>query len=469
MEPAASFTSTRTLWRLYAAAAFSLLITLHLPYVGEEAVYTITSLEMWANRDFFLTTLYGTSYPRPPLLNWLIIPLANLAGWEHVLQASRLVTAAATLATGAALAWLTANLTRNHALAAFAALVYLSGDVLFYRGWLAYADSLFTLCVFAAIACTWVAVERGKPWLIWIAMAALTCGFLAKVQTAYLFYGVAAAVLFCRPDYRRVLLRPNSIAAHLAAVAAFVLWNIYVTRGVQSAGTVTDIVLKIRTAGLGAYLSQLWTFPAETFLRFLPASAVAVYFRYRSGKASPQAGENIVKEVFPLALLAWMTAINFLPYWWGPQSHIRYIMPLYPLIALILAYVIWQSGGRPVRIATSWLIAAIALKYVLGLWAFPAYQEKFRGNYAATAADIMNTTQGFPLYVTDVSATGLSVAANIDTLRYPDRPIQWPPQEWSNGFVLSYTANPELGRVSRRYPLGGNELFLLCRGAACGR
>ena len=34
------------LWLLYALAALSFLTTLHLPYVGEEGVYTITSLEM---------------------------------------------------------------------------------------------------------------------------------------------------------------------------------------------------------------------------------------------------------------------------------------------------------------------------------------------------------------------------------------------------------------------------------------
>ena len=461
----ATYKSTRTLWWLFAAAALSLLTTLPLPYVGEEAVYTITSLEMWVNREFFLTTLYGTSYPRPPFLNWLVVPLTNLLGWEYVLQASRLVTAAATVATGLVLAWLTAHLTRNRTLAAFAALVYLSGDVLFYRGWLAYADSLFTLGVFAAIACTWVAAERDKGWLIWIGMVALTCGFLAKVQTAYLFYGVAVVALLFRRDYRRVLLRPNSIAAHLAGIAVFVLWQKYLTHGVQSAGTVVDIVLKIKTAGITAYLNQLWTFPLETFLRFLPASALAAYFWYRGRK---DIRAQMAATTFPFMILAGMTAVNFLPYWIGPQTHIRYIMPLFPLITLIIAYVIWVSGEARVRIALRWLIGAIALKYVLGLWAFPAYEEKFRGHYAETAAQILEKTRGFPLYVTDVSASGLSVAANIDTLRYPDKPIQWPPAEWDNGFVLSYTADPKLGQVSQRYPLGGNELFLLCRGAACG-
>ncbi len=466
MESIPSFPSAKTLWWLYAIAALSLLTTLRLPYVGEEAVYTIISLEMWANREFFLTTLCGTTNPRPPFLNWLVIPLANLMGWEHVLQASRLVTAAATVATGGVLAWLTTHLTRNHVLAAFAALVYLSGDVLFYRGWLAYSDSLFTLCVFAAIACTWVAVERGRAWLIWIGMAALTCGFLTKVPTAYVFYGAAFVVLFFRRDYRRVLLRPGSIAAHLAGIAAFILWNLYVVRGAHSTGAVEDIVYKFQIAGVANYLNQLWAFPLETFLRFLPASVLAAYFWYRGRNTSPGTKAVVTQDALPLALLVWMTALNFLPYWWWPESHIRYIMPIYPLITLIIAYVIWQAGAARVRLAVRWLVVFIALKYALGLWAFPAYQEKFRGNYAATAANILEKTRGFPLYVTDFSATGLSVSAHIYTMRFPQGLIK-PPDKWDNGYVLAYTANPQLGQVSQRYQLGGNELFLLCRGSAC--
>lgn len=468
MASISSFSSAKTLWWLYALAAASLLATLPLPYVGEEAVYTITTLEMWVNREYFLTTLYGGAYPRPPFLNWLIIPVANLIGWEHVLQASRLVTAAATVATGLVLAWLTAHLTGNRIWAAFAALVFLSGDVLFYRGWLAYADSLFTLFVFAAIACTWVAAKTGRTGLIWIGMAALTCGFLTKVQTAYLFYGVALLALLTRSDYRRALLRPNPVLAHVAAAAVFVLWHVYFTRGTQSAGTIVDIVLKVQTAGLANYLNQLWTFPLETFLRFLPASAIAVWCWYR-GRPAGQHQPVAATAAFPLTVLVWMTAINFLPYWFGPQSHIRYIMPLFPLIALIIAWMIWQAGALRLRTAVYWLAAVIVLKYALALWAFPLYQEKYRGNYAATAQDILDKTRGFPLYATDVSASGLSVAANIDTLRYPGKPIQWPPAEWDNGYVLSYTANPKLGQVSRRYPLGGNELYLLCRGNACNK
>lgn len=455
--------SAKTWWWLYAAAALSLYTTLTLPYIGEEAVYTITSLEMRLNRDFFVTTLYGTNYGRPPLLNWLIVPIAETLGWERMLLASRLVTATATVLTGLVLAWLTLNLTRNRALAAFAAVVFLSGDVLFYRGWLAYADSLLTLCVFGAIACLWVAVLRRQGALLWLAVLLVTCGFLAKVQTAYLFYGVALFVLAAEREARRFLLGAHSIAAHAAAVAVLLAWNAYFTHGTQSASTAVDILLKIKSVDLGDYLNQLWSFPPETLLRMAPASLVAIYYWWCNRTATlaePVAG-------FPWRTLVAILILNYLPYWLGPKTHIRYIMPLYPLAALALAVAIWNFGERPRIIAARWFLGAVVLRYAIGLWIFPWYQEHYRGDYAGTAAQIAATTRAHPLYATDVSATGLSVTAHLDTLRYPAPYVRWPPAQWSDGFVLSYTPNPELGQVAASYPLGGNTLYLLCRGNAC--
>ena len=448
---------------LYVLAAVSLLTTLPLPYVGEEAVYTITSLEMRVNGDFFVTTLYGNSYGRPPLLSWLVIALSEVLGWDRVLTASRLVTAAATLATGLVVAWLAFNITQNRTFAALSALIYLSGDTLFYRGWLAYSDSLFTFFVFAAIACLWVGTLRKRGLFVWLAVIAVTCGFLTKVQTAYLFYGVALLILGLDGERRRFLLSANSIVAHLAAAGVLLLWHTQLTHGTQSASTFTDIALKLKTVDLGDYLLQVTTFPFETVLRFLPASAVALYFWWRK----PAAGSVEALPAFPWRALAAILLLNYLPYWLGPKSHIRYIMPLYPLAALLLAALIWRLDERARTITFYWLAAAVAFRFVFGLALMPWYQQQYRGDYAATAAQIADVTKGVPLYATDVSATGLSVTAQLDVMRYPQSYVRWPPAQWDHGFVLAYEANAKLGAVHSSYPLGRNTLYLLCRGTAC--
>jgi hypothetical protein len=259
------------------------------------------------------------------------------------------------------------------------------------------------------------------------------------------------------------LLSANSIAAHMAAVAALFAWNAYITHGSQSSSTAVDILLKITSVDLADYLHQLWSFPLETVLRLAPASLIALYYYWRVRQGSQ--AEQIAG--FPWRTLFAILLLNYLPYWLGPKTHIRYIMPLYPLAALAIAAAIWEFGERPRIVAKRWFIAAVVLRVVIGLWIFPWYQQNYRGDYAGTALQIAAATRGYPLYATDVAATGLSVTAHLDTLRYPEPYLRWPPAQWSDGFVLSYAPDAELGEVSASYPLGGNTLYLLCRGAAC--
>ena len=159
-----------------------------------------------------------------------------------------------------------------------------------------------------------------------------------------------------------------------------------------------------------------------------------------------------------------------LPYWLSPHGGMRYLIPIYPLFALICAWLIWQAGESALRATRRWLATAIWFCFALGLFVFPYYQHKFRGeNYALAAADIVAIVGAQPLYVTDSSAPGLNVTAYINQQRYPQQALQYPPVQWEHGFVLARSADPQLGKVSRKYQLLGDELYLLCRGAACAQ
>jgi hypothetical protein len=130
--------------------------------------------------------------------------------------------------------------------------------------------------------------------------------------------------------------------------------------------------------------------------------------------------------------------------------------------------VIWSAGPGAQVVTVRWFAALLAIKLALTLAIFPYYQKTYRGeNYALAAQAILERTRAHALYTTDVSASGLSVAANLDILRLPAPPVAWPPPEWDTGFVMSYTPDPGLGRLVEKYRLGGDDLYLLCRGAAC--
>src|SRR5665811_1174634 len=81
------------LWLLFILASLSFATTLPLQYVGEEAVYTLSSLEMHHYQETFRPLLYGTFYQRPPMFNWVMMTVANVIGWEYILVAARLVNA----------------------------------------------------------------------------------------------------------------------------------------------------------------------------------------------------------------------------------------------------------------------------------------------------------------------------------------------------------------------------------------
>ncbi|MEO7725846.1 MAG: hypothetical protein ABIS45_01175 [Burkholderiales bacterium] len=454
----------RQIRMLLLLAAVSFAPALAFYYVGEEAIFPITSLEMWHQREWIRQPLFGQNLMHNPLYNWLIISSAALLGWEYMLPVARALTIAATLATAGVVAWLAGRLARDAVFGRCAALVYLTlSDVLLYRGWLAYVDPLFGFFVFAAIATLWVACAEDRPRLIAVAVVSLTCAFMSKAFTAYVFYAVALLVLFLQTPYRRVLLRPDSIALHVAALAAPLAWLAWLPKNIgQGTRMFNEILAKLVPDNPLGYLGQVTGFPLETAVRLMPALAIVVYLLWtRRAVTAPYARL--------LRIAAWIAFINYLPYWFAPHANVRYLMPIYPVIALAFACVLWSAWQTSARLILRWLAAAVVVKFAAAVIIFPYYQSHYRGeNYTLAARAIIARTAGHELYTTDVSASGLSVAGYIDAWRYPQSPpLRWAPGQWESGFVLAYTPDPQLGRVAERYQLGGNDLYLLCRGAAC--
>jgi len=466
VNPALPLPAAGRLWRLYAIAAATFLPAIAFYYVGEEAIFPISSLEMWYHGEWVEQRFYGASLKHNPLYNWLIIPLAWLAGWEYMLAVARAITIAATAGTGLLLAWLCHTLYRDPAFAAFAALVYLTlADLFFYRGWLAYADPLFAFFVFGAIACLWLACERRSTGLLALAVALLTCAFMTKALTAYVFYGAAALVLLANRSHRSFLLGPASWAAHVAAAALPLAWLYFVPDNSGQGGRMfAEILAKLAPTSWGGYAMKLAAYPVETALGLAPALLVAGYYAWRGGAATGAVRDPHGRVALGILLL------NYLPYWLAPQSSIRYLLPLYPLAGLVLARWLWLAGAPAVAVTQRWLIGAIAAKLVAVLVLFPYYQAQYRGeNYATAARSIVEQTAGYPLYTANDTASGLSVTAEIDVLRLPAPPLTLPPAQWESGFVIAYRPDPGLGQPAAEYRLGGSLLYLLCRGAACDK
>jgi 4-amino-4-deoxy-L-arabinose transferase-like glycosyltransferase len=455
--------SPRSWWLLFAVAAASFLPALAFYYVGEEAIFPKSALEMWYHNEPIRRLLFGVDLQHNPLFTWLIIPLSVLFGWDALLVVTRGITIAATVCTGLVVAALAQTLYANRAFSAVTAVIYLTlADLFLYRGWLAYVDPLFGLLVFAAMAGLWVACERRHAgWLV-LALLALTGAFLAKALTAYVFYAAAGLVLLLR-GHRRFLLSAPSLALHVAALVFPLLWfRYFMASSGQGTRMFSEIVAKLAPENLPAYLQKLLLYPLETLLCLAPAGLIALWLLLRRRRLLADARDAHLITALLILLVA------YLPYWLAPHSHVRYLVPLYPLAGLVIARLLWLGGSAVLAATRKWLIGMIVLKLLLVLVVFPQYQQRYRGaNYAEAAQAIMARTAGHALYTRNVSASGLSVVTYIDMARLPQPPLTFPPAVWSDGFVIAYDADPQLGSIAAQYRLGGNTLYLLCRGAAC--
>ncbi len=450
---------------LFLVAALTAFGPLGFHYVGEEAILTITSLEMWQRGDWLRLWMYGGDAMHGVFANWLIIPVAATFGWDHALPAARGVMVVSTVATGLIVYGLLRRLGRDASFALLAAATYITfADILIYRGWLAYRDPLFGCLVFAAIAALWIGARESR--ILWFAASALAAfaAFLTKGLTAYVFVGSAALVLLAQADTRRVLLGPKALFAGAAALALPLMWLYGVQAGgAQAARYAGEIGAKLLPPNPVEWIQKLLTYPVETALRLLPASGVALYVWLKR----PQA-----RAAFARGSIAWtaglIAVLGFLPYWLAPHSHFRYLLPVAPLAAIAFSALIAQGGERIRQAACRLMWVVVALKLLFVAVAFPLYQAQYRGaNYAKVAQDILERSQGHPLYAVNVSASGLSVVAHIDVARLPAPALTWVPKDWRDGYVIAYDPDERLGRVAAQYRLGGTKLYLLCRGKAC--
>jgi 4-amino-4-deoxy-L-arabinose transferase-like glycosyltransferase len=452
--------SYRYLWFLYSVAVLSFVPHFFQQHVGEEAVYTLIAQEMWASGDYLTTTLYGQTYGRPGLFAWLTIPLVKLLGWENVLLATRLIAVSATTFTGLVLAWVVYRLSRDSAFAAFAALVYLSGDTLFFRGWLAYSDPCYALFIFTAMACLWIAAdERRNAFLIFAALA-ITAAVLTKTLTAYGFYGVLAIVLLLLHPNRSFLLRPASIAIHGAAAIFpfaydFAIQGQSIVRTFESQAFF-ELANSFQRGWLIHVLGVIF-FPLYLIRMIFPISGFAVYSLWRDGVPA-----------FPswFRIAFWISLIGILPTWITVGSH-RHLMPVLPFIAMCAATIVWHAQNNLKFTAARATALTVAAAYLGGLLGYPYYDKVFRGSYLALAQQIVARTGDAPIYSVDSSSLGLILATNINQLRGPNVKTVSAPKSNPPGFILTADGDGKYGKVTLTVRSGKQARYLHCYPVFC--
>lgn len=460
---------TTTLRRCYIWAALCFVPTLFFHYVGEEGVFTLNALEMWQRGEYLRTFMYGApdggGNGRPPLFNWLIIALAQLLGWPQVLLASRFVTLTATLGTSLSVGWLAHQLWRDRTVTWMAALLYLvTADVLLYRGWLAYADPLLALFVVMALALTWAASLRRSYALLALAMLAIFAAMLTKALTAYVFWLTCVLVLGSAQEHRRFLLAPRAWLCYALGATLPAIWFALGARNPeQPTRLIGDILARLTFTGWGDYLTHLLSYPIEMGARLLPGTFFAALIVWQ-GHRHPGRAATALPDAARLSL--WMALLCIAPYWLAPTGGPRYVLPIYALLVLPMAYAaVHILALAHVR---RWVIGLLTLATLLNLLIYPYYQRTVRGaNYAQMAQQIVQRHGSHPIYATNVTSVGLSVVAHINTLRWPQPAVIWPPADLADGIVIARDPSDFRGQSLGTLKIGRDSVVLLCRGRAC--
>jgi 4-amino-4-deoxy-L-arabinose transferase-like glycosyltransferase len=455
--------SATAYWLLCGLAALSFLLTLPVQYIGQESVYPLMSYEMWFHGEYLTPSMYGVYYWRPPLYNLMIIPVAQLIGWDHMLVAARIVALTATISSALLLAWFVRRLFCNKTFAAFTALIYLTlGDVLFYRGWLCYSEAVFGLFVLMSIVFGWLALAENRYTYLAVAVLAVSAAFLSKALTAYVFYVITMIVVAYRQRRWAFLCSWKSLLLNGLALTFPLFWYRIVPAGdYQSHTMLADITSKLIPVSGGKYIKHVLTYALETLLMLLPVAGVLLYAYMRRQDLGKWRADPNVATAMIIAL------VNYLPYCLSPQSDVRYAFPLLPFIGLTISFLIFYGAPRVQQWSVKWIIAAIVLKFALGSLGFPFFHQQSRASFEPVAKDILRSVGNHHLYATDMSGSALSIVSRVDRLIYPKAPLTWPPAQFNDGFVISYWRDQDMGIIVKKYAVGQDEVYLRCKGTAC--
>lgn len=423
---------------------------------GEESVYTVMSYEMWFHKNWLVPTLYSDPYHRPPMINWLIIGLSAIAGWEYSLAAVRLVSALSTLMSGWLIFWFVKRCWASTDFAWLAALLYLTTwQVLGGYGWKGYSDALFGALVQASMLFSYLSLkERSYRWML-LAVVLAYLGFLTKAITAFVFMGVALVVSTAYFKRWKFLFETKTILAVLLAPVLTGAWYAVSPAGEKMAsGMVGDVIERALVWDFILVAKHFGIFAFETMLNMMPLTIlVVVVIKWHRQQL-------LTREFLPFAVIA---VVNAIPYWVAPMGHARYLMPIYGFVAIYVAGVIRQSEGLR-RVADQLVITLVFIKLIFAGVLFPLYTEKFRPNIAEIAKDILLTTKDADLYSVDYTWIGISVSDEINKRRFPSAPIGSAYRESNAGFVYAHVRRDDIGPLVKDYE---NKLFLHCYGTAC--
>jgi 4-amino-4-deoxy-L-arabinose transferase-like glycosyltransferase len=325
---------------------------------GEESRWATVAMEMKRGGDWIVPRQQGEPFlSRPPMGSWLIALAAGLRGRSD-LAAVRLPSVLAMLAlTLLIYAFGRSFLSR---LGAFgSAVAFTSMPEVQQMGRLAESDIIFAAFLAGALLVWfWGWSQNWSAWATW----GISCTLAAF---ATLTKGPQATVCFFGTVWTFLLLRRQLIGsinwAHLAGLILYGLilgaWLVpYYLEGGPSATwrimTGDSVDRFIGLSGL-AILGHLVRYPLEVLgctapWSWLTLAYASLRFRGSLGPLRPQ-----------VMFLTIAVAITFVPCWASPGGQTRYVIPMYPCVALLVGCVLDRTATMAASPRFAFALAAL--------------------------------------------------------------------------------------------------------------
>ncbi len=364
----------------------SLFINLNLyEFRNEESLRTIVSFEMKYFQNWFQPTVLGEYYYlKPPLFNWLIITSSFIFKWSEF--TARFVSLLFLGLTMIGIYIFSYKLLKDKIISLLSTLIYLTFiDILFWYGYLAEIDITLTFFVFITLYFQLFGFLNKNQKYIYISGILVGITFLLKGFPAYLFYALTFVGLTIYTKRFKEFFNPawwiaTSIAITIPIIVFLKSENFY--KYINSL-LIESLVRAEGETDITKFFKHILTYPLLNFKQLLPTSLFFLIGLFMLRR-------NQIKSKIPdtIKILIVIVFINYLPYLLAVESRGRYIIPLFPFIAIIFAFFINKiKSEKFLKSFYYTLIVIVVIRLILGIVGFPILM-KYKESRRKIAYDI---------------------------------------------------------------------------------
>lgn len=342
-----------------AVPAFLMYLGL-LPFIPDEAIRSLVSLEMMQTGDYLTPTLGGDLYiKKPPLYNWIIAGFFYVSGHPNEFFMRLPVIVFLLIYTFTIYYFVRKELGARMGI--LTALMFITcGRVLFYESEHGLIDITFSWLTYLLFMLIYRYMKQKKYLTLFLTAYGITAiSYLMKGLPSLVFLAISLLVIFIAEKKFRLLFNWR----HFLAMGLFVLivglyYLMYFNRNSIAPESLFTALMGETTRrtvlrfGWVRTVKHLVTFPLEMFYHFLPWTILAALFFVKGSL------RRIRTHPF-LWFNALIILFNIIVYWTSPEVHPRYILMLIPPFFTLLLYLYFNLKDEG-NILCKWI------EYILG-------------------------------------------------------------------------------------------------------